>query len=196
MACTKQTARGRSVTGLTGLTQARMNSEKAKRLEEIESIHNTSMKRTQKDPTPKRLKTIPTDVSIKKKKRKGRNSISSTKTTTSTNTDMMTTGRITPHPTLSNTTAIIEPTPNISTIPPIPPPTTTFSTITLPTSFPLQMDNDILSTHMADPTSQHLPLKTNETETLEVLDITNINVEDRPEMTQDASKDISFEIDE
>ena len=48
MARTKQTAQGRSVTGPTHLTQARMNSEKAKRLEKVESIHNTYMKRTSK----------------------------------------------------------------------------------------------------------------------------------------------------
>lgn len=70
MACTKQTSQGRLVTWDTHLTQAKISSEKPEELEKVKQTHNTSMKRTQKDPTPKKIMTTPTDVSMKKKKRR------------------------------------------------------------------------------------------------------------------------------
>ena len=204
MAHTKQTAQGKLVTGPTCLTQASINSEKAKKLEKAESIHNTSLKRTQKDPTPKKLKMVSTI--LMKKRRKSKNSVSSTETTTTINTEMMTTIKTTPPTTLIQTTTIIKPISNISITPPIQPTNTTVSTITIPItlstqtamdSVPPLRDSDVVLTHIANPTIQNQSLKICETEILDGLDIDNINVgEDIPKMNQDPSKTISFERDE
>ena len=86
------------------------------------------------------------------------------------------------------------------------PSSTTVSTITLSTPFSTQTamesvsileDSGVPLTHIADPTIRNQSSKTCEIEILDGLDIANINVEeDIPEMTQDASKTISFERDE
>ena len=207
MACTKQTAQGRLVNRPSHLTQARMNSEKDEIPEKVKPTHNTSMKSTQKEPTQKKLRAVPTDVSMKKeKKKKGRDSVSSTVITTLTNTEMMTTTRATPPTTTTQTTVMIELTPNMCIIPPIQPATNTITAVTLQMSLQIQTvmnasqileKNYIPLTPITDPTVQILSLKTCETETFEVLDINNINIdEDIPEIIRDSSKDISFERDE
>ena len=98
---------------------------------------------------------------------------------------------------------VMEPTPNMSTTPSSQPTVTAITTAILSTSIPIQAvtelsqvvkSNFIPLTPTEDPIVQILSLNTPNTETLEVFDPNNINMdEDIPEINIDTLKNISFE---
>ena len=85
----------------------------------MKQTHNTSLKRTQKNPTPKKIVTAPDDSMKKKKKRKRTDSIPHTVTATTTPMDMetMVAIEVTPPTTNIQVPVMIELTPDMSITP-------------------------------------------------------------------------------